>query len=53
VYSSAFLLEREGRPEEAAATWRSIVKWCEHNGANLAAEYPKRELERVRAGLCA
>jgi tetratricopeptide (TPR) repeat protein len=51
MYSTAFLLERKGRLEEAAETWRSIIKWCEDNGADLAAEYPKGELERVRADL--
>lgn len=48
LYSSAFLLEREGRLDEALETWRSIVEWNEERRYQLAAEYPKSELERVR-----
>jgi cytochrome c-type biogenesis protein CcmH/NrfG len=48
LYSSAFLLERERRLDEAADTWRSIVEWNERRGYDLSAEYPRRELERVR-----
>lgn len=29
MYSSAFLLEREGRLAEAAETWREIIDWSE------------------------
>jgi tetratricopeptide (TPR) repeat protein len=48
LYSSAFLLEREGRLGEAVDTWRSIVEWNEQRAYDLAAEYPRGELERVR-----
>lgn len=48
LYSIAFLLEREGRLEEAAENWASIIDWCETRGYDLTAEYPKRELARVR-----
>jgi hypothetical protein len=50
LYSTAFLLEREGRVDEAVEAWRSIVTWCEHHDAELTAEYPRRELARLRAG---
>jgi tetratricopeptide (TPR) repeat protein len=49
LYSSAFLLERECRLREAAEAWRSIADWCEARGYELDAEWPRRELERVRA----
>ena len=48
LYSIAFLLEREGRLDEALEAWRSIVEWSEERNEGLAAEYPKSELERVR-----
>ena len=48
LYSTAFLLEREGRLEEAAEAWHSIGEWCEQHDAQLAAEYPRRQLERAR-----
>ena len=35
LYSRAFLLEREGRREEAAATWEAIVAWNEARGYDL------------------
>jgi tetratricopeptide (TPR) repeat protein len=50
LYSTAFLLEREGHVDEAIEAWRSIVTWCEDHDAELAAEYPRRELARLRAG---
>ena len=49
VYSSAFLLERLGRLQEAVAAWRFIIDWCQARGADLTAEWPKRELARLRA----
>lgn len=48
LYSSAFLLEREGRLNEALAMWQSIVNWNERRGIELEAEYPKGELQRVQ-----
>jgi tetratricopeptide (TPR) repeat protein len=46
-YSSVFLLERDGRFEEATAAWRSILDWCEERGYELDAEWPRRELARL------
>jgi len=48
LYSSAFLLEGEGRLEEAVEAWRSIVEWNESRGFTLQAEWPKRELKRLQ-----
>lgn len=47
LYSSAFLLEREGRRADAAEAWRAIVDWCEARGFAADAEWPKRELARL------
>jgi tetratricopeptide (TPR) repeat protein len=49
VYSSAFLLEREGRLEEALDAWRSIINWSEVRGYVLDTLWPKQELERLRS----
>ena len=49
VYGSAFLLEREGRLDEAARAWQAIIDWHRVRGDELHAEWPKRELERVLA----
>ncbi len=51
IYSSAFLLERLGRLQEAIAAWRSIIDWCQSRDAELTAEWPKRELARLRRRL--
>jgi hypothetical protein len=48
LYSSAFLLAREGRLDEAADAWCSIIEWNESRGFTLQTEWPKRELERLR-----
>jgi tetratricopeptide (TPR) repeat protein len=48
LYSSAYLLEREGRIEEAIEAWRSILSWNEQGGQAPEAEFPARELERLR-----
>jgi tetratricopeptide (TPR) repeat protein len=48
LYSSAFVLEREGRLDQAAEAWRSIIEWNESRGYTLPTEWPKRELERLR-----
>jgi tetratricopeptide (TPR) repeat protein len=50
VYLSAFLLERLGRLQEVAA-WRFIIDWCQSHDAPLTAEWPRRELERLRERL--
>jgi tetratricopeptide (TPR) repeat protein len=47
LYSSAFLLECEGRLHEATEAWRSILEWNQSRGFALEAEWPKRELERL------
>jgi Flp pilus assembly protein TadD len=49
LYSSAFLLEREGRLAEAAEAWRSIIAWNESRGYALQSEWPKQELSRLQA----
>jgi tetratricopeptide (TPR) repeat protein len=49
LYSSAFLLEREGRVQEAIEAWCSIIDWNESRGYTLQAVWPKQELERLRA----
>lgn len=46
-YSAADLLEREGRLAEAAREWRFITDWCEERGYTIAADWPKRELQRL------
>lgn len=48
IQLSAFLLERLGRLEEAVAAWQSIIDWCQSHDAPLTAEWPRRELERLR-----
>jgi len=49
LYSSAFLLEREGRLHEAIEAWRSIIAWNELRGYTLQTVWPRQELERLRA----
>jgi tetratricopeptide (TPR) repeat protein len=48
LYSCAFLLEREGRPVQAADAWRAIIEWNEQRGFTLQTKWPKQELERLR-----
>jgi tetratricopeptide (TPR) repeat protein len=50
LYSSAFLLESEGRLGEARDAWRAIVEWNEARGFALQAEWPRRELQRLVEG---
>ena len=38
LYSTAFLLERERRPEEAIDAWRQIIAWSEERGLSREAE---------------
>jgi tetratricopeptide (TPR) repeat protein len=47
VYSSAFLLEREGRLAEAAQAWRHIADSATERGWELTALWPRQELQRV------
>jgi tetratricopeptide (TPR) repeat protein len=51
LYSSAFLLEREGRLPESAEDWQAIIDWCDARNLALESVWPKRELERLRASL--
>jgi tetratricopeptide (TPR) repeat protein len=48
VYSSAFLLERQGRIAEAMEAWLYIIDWSEARGFSQDAEWPRQELERLR-----
>jgi tetratricopeptide (TPR) repeat protein len=48
LYSSAFLLEREGRIAAAADAWRSILDWNESRGFNLQSEWPREQLARLQ-----
>ena len=47
VYSSAFLLEREGRLAEAAEACRHILDDAIEHGWELTAVWPRQELQRV------
>jgi len=47
VYSSAFLLEREGRLAEAAQAWRQIIDYSTEQGWELTAAWPREELQRI------
>jgi tetratricopeptide (TPR) repeat protein len=51
LFSSAFLLEREHRLEEAADAWQSIVTWNESRGYALQTVWPMQERARLRAAL--
>ena len=46
LYSTAYLLEREGRLDEAAGSWRAIVGWQEQRGYP-ASEHSKNEYARI------
>jgi tetratricopeptide (TPR) repeat protein len=48
LYSSAFLLERQGRLGEAMEAWRSIISWHDARGVSAYTQWPRQELERVR-----
>ena len=48
-YSSAFLLERQGRLADAAAEWRFIIAWNEERGYGMTADWPKQELQRLES----
>ena len=49
LYSSAFLLEREGRVAEAIGAWQAIIDWNESRGYMLQVVWPRQELARLRA----
>lgn len=51
LFSTAFLLERIGRFDEAIAAWESIVGWHVERGDDLHVGWPRRELERLRAAV--
>ena len=48
VYSSAFLLEHEGRLAEAARAWRHILEYADARGWELTAVWPRQELQRLQ-----
>lgn len=48
LYSSAFLLERRQRIPEAIAAWRAILDWSQARGYTLDAEWPTREIQRLK-----
>lgn len=48
LYSTAFLLQREGRVEDAIAASEEIITWCESRGYTLDTQWPRREIERLR-----
>jgi tetratricopeptide (TPR) repeat protein len=50
-YSRAFLLERLGRLTDAAAEWETIIAWLRERDYDVQAEWPERELERLRAAV--
>lgn len=50
-YRAADLLERQGRLTEAAQEWRFVIDWCERHGDTIAADWPKRELQRLQTHL--
>ena len=48
LYSTAFLLEHEGRLAESAEAWQEIIDWNEARGLTLESVWPKQELARLR-----
>jgi tetratricopeptide (TPR) repeat protein len=50
-YSRAFLLERLGRPAEAAGEWEAVIAWCRERGYDEDTEWPQRELARLRQAI--
>jgi tetratricopeptide (TPR) repeat protein len=49
VYSSAFLLEREGRLAEAIEAWRHILDNATEHGWDLTAAWPRQEIQRLQS----
>ena len=50
-YNRAFLLERLGRLAEAASEWKAIIEWLRERGYEIQAEWPERELTRLRRSI--
>jgi tetratricopeptide (TPR) repeat protein len=48
LYSSAFLLEREGRVAEAIDAWQATIDWNAARGYTLQTLWPRQELDRLR-----
>jgi tetratricopeptide (TPR) repeat protein len=48
LYSSAFLLARQERRQEAIDAWRAIINWNSARGYTLQNEWPNEELERLQ-----
>ena len=51
LYSSAFLLVHEDRLQEGTEAWQAIIDWNDARNLTLESEWPRRELERLRARL--
>jgi tetratricopeptide (TPR) repeat protein len=51
VYSSAFLLERQGRLAEAIGAWRAILEHADAHGWDLTAVWPRQEIQRLQQQL--
>ena len=48
LFSSAYLLEREGRIEQAIDVWQEIVAWSRARDNSLDVQWTERELARLR-----
>lgn len=46
-FTLAYLLEREGKIEEAKKQWGLIIEWLKGKGYKEECEYPERELKRL------
>ena len=51
MYSSAFLLERQGRLAEAIGAWRAILGHADAHGWDLTAVWPRQEIQRLQERL--
>ena len=51
IYSSAFLLDQEGRLAEAIEAWRLILDNATEHGWELTAAWPRQEIQRLQAQL--
>jgi tetratricopeptide (TPR) repeat protein len=52
-YSRVLLLERLGRLTEAAAEWEAIIAFLRGRDCDIQAQWPERELARLRAKIAA